>query len=76
MNRPDFVGLDKALKRRSSKSVAFKSIKPRNFDKVQDRKVVDVWFVKIKDYFHAAKVGRHLIVEFVWSYLKGYVSTW
>jgi hypothetical protein len=28
------------------------------------------------DYLHAAKVGRHSVVELAQSYLKGYASTW
>ncbi len=30
----------------------------------------------MEDYFHAAKVGRHSVVELAQSYLKGYASTW
>ncbi len=37
---------------------------------------MDVWLAKMKDYLHAAKVGRHLAVELAQSYLKGYASTW
>jgi hypothetical protein len=36
MNRPDFTKLVEALKGRSSKSVGFKPVKPRNFDGVQN----------------------------------------
>jgi hypothetical protein len=45
--------------------VGFNFIKPMNFDGVQDRKVVDVWFAKMKDYLHAAKVRQHSAVELV-----------
>jgi hypothetical protein len=76
MNRPNFIELVAALKRGSSKGVGFKPAKPRNFDGVQDQKVMDAWLVKMEDYLHAAKVGRHLVMEFAQSYLKGYVSTW
>ncbi len=38
--------------------------------------MVDVWLVETEKYFHATKVGQHLAVELVQSYLKGYVSTW
>jgi hypothetical protein len=57
MNRPNFTELVTTLKGRSSKDVGFKPIKPRNFNGVQDRKVVDAWFAKMEDYFHVAKVG-------------------
>jgi hypothetical protein len=30
----------------------------------------------MEDYFHATKVGRHLVVELAQFYLKGYASTW
>jgi hypothetical protein len=30
----------------------------------------------MEDYIHAAKVGRHLVVELAQSYLKGYANTW
>jgi hypothetical protein len=30
----------------------------------------------MEDYLHAIKVGRHSVVEFAESYLKGYVLTW
>jgi hypothetical protein len=63
MNRLDFTKLVAALKRGSSKGVGFKPIKPRNFDKVQGQKVVNVWLAKMEDYFHATKIGRHLVVE-------------
>jgi hypothetical protein len=42
MNRPDFTELAAALKGRSSKGVGFKPTKLENFDRVGDRKVVDV----------------------------------
>jgi hypothetical protein len=45
--------------------VGFNLVKPMNFDVVQDRKVVDVWFAKMKDYLHVAKVRQHLAVELV-----------
>jgi hypothetical protein len=57
MNRPNFTELVTTLKGRSLKDVGFKPIKPRNFDGVQDRKVVDAWLAKMEDYFHVAKVG-------------------
>jgi hypothetical protein len=76
MNRPDFNGLATALKGGSSKSVGFQPTKPRNFDGVQDRKVVGVWLAEMEDYFHVAKVGQHSSMELAQSYLKGYVSTW
>jgi hypothetical protein len=57
MNRLDFIELVEALKGGSSMNVGFKFVKPRNFDGVQDQKVVDVWVVKMEDYLHAAKVG-------------------
>jgi hypothetical protein len=63
MNRLDFTELVEALKGRSSMSVGFKFVKPRNFDGVQDQKVVDVWFMKMEDYIHAAKVGQHSAME-------------
>jgi hypothetical protein len=55
--------LVEALKGRSSKSVGFKPTKLENFDGVQDRKVVDVWLVKMEDHLHAVKVGRHFVME-------------
>jgi len=76
MNRPDFSELVAALKRGASKDARFQLVKPRNFDGARDRKVVDAWLVKMEDYMHAAKVGRHSIVELAQSYLKGYVATW
>jgi hypothetical protein len=76
MNRLDFTKLVAAFKGGSLKGVGFKPIKLGNFDKVQDRKVVDVWLVEMKDYLHAAKVGQHSVVELAQSYLKGYASTW
>jgi hypothetical protein len=57
MNRPNFTELVATLKGGSSKGVGFKPAKPRNFDKIRDRKVVDVWLAKMEDYLHAAKVG-------------------
>ncbi len=76
MNKPNFTGLAKALKRGSSKIVGFKHVKPRNFDGVRDQKVVDAWLVEMEDYFHVAKVGQHFTMELVRSYIKGYASTW
>ncbi len=76
MNRLDFNELVLALKGGSSKGVEFKPAKPRNFDETRDQKVVDAWLVEMEDYIHATKVGRHLTVELVQSYLKGYASTW
>jgi hypothetical protein len=76
MNRPDFTELVVALKGGSSKGVGFKPTKPRNFDRVIDRKVVDAWLAKMENYLHAAKVGRHFVVELAQSYFKGYASTW
>jgi hypothetical protein len=57
MNRLDFIGLVEAFKRGKFKSVTFKLVKPRNFDKVRYQKVVDVWLAKIEHYFHANKLG-------------------
>jgi hypothetical protein len=65
MNRLNFTGLVAAFKRGSSKSVGFKAIKLGNFDRIRDRKVVDAWLAEMEDYFHATKVGRHSIMEFV-----------
>jgi hypothetical protein len=65
-----------ALKRGSSKNVAFEPAKLGNFDGVWDQKVINVWFTKMEEFFHVAKVGRHLAVELVKSYLNGSVSTW
>ncbi len=76
MNRPNFIKLVEALKGGSSRSVGFKPTKPRNFDGVQDQKVVDAQLVEMEDYFHAVKVGRQLPMELPQSHLKGYVSTW
>jgi hypothetical protein len=56
MNRPNFTELVAALKGGSSKGVGFKPAKPRNFDRVRDQKVVDVWLVEMEDYLHATKV--------------------
>jgi hypothetical protein len=63
MNRFDFIELVAAFKGRLSKGVGFKLVKLGNFDRVRDWKVVDVWLVKMEDYLHAAKVGRHLAME-------------
>jgi hypothetical protein len=63
MNRPDFTELVTALKGGSSKGVGFKPAKPRSFDGIQDRKVVDAWFADMEDYIHIAKVGKHSAVE-------------
>jgi hypothetical protein len=76
MNRPDFSELVAALKGGASKSVGFKPARPGNFEGARDWKVVDAWLVEMKDYLHAAKVGRHSTVELAQSYLKGYASTW
>jgi hypothetical protein len=76
MNRPNFSDLVVALKGGSSKGVGFQPAKPRNFDGVQDRKVINVWLTKMEDYIHATKVRQHLAVELAQSYLKGYASTW
>ncbi len=76
MNRLSFTELVAALKGGSSKGVGFKPTKPRNFDGVQDQKVVDAWLAEMEDYFHVTKVGRHLTMELAQSYLKGYTSTW
>jgi hypothetical protein len=70
MNRPNFSELVAALKRRSLKSVGFQPAKLGNFDGIQDRKVVDAWFVEMEDHIHATKVGRHSAMEFAKSYLK------
>jgi hypothetical protein len=37
---------------------------------------VDAWLAEMKDYIHAAKVGRHATMELAQSYLKDYASTW
>jgi len=76
MNRPDFGELVAALKMGTSKGEKFQPAKPRNFDGVRNRKVVDVWLTEMDDYLHAAKVGQHFAVEFAQSYLKGYAATW
>ncbi len=76
MNRPDFSELVVALKGRSSKSVGFQPTKLGNFDGVCDRKAMDAWHVKMENYIHVAKVGRHSAVELTQSYLKGCASTW
>jgi len=65
-----------AFKGGSFKGVEFKPAKPGNFDGARDRKVVDAWLAEMEDYLHAAKVGRHSVVELAQSYLKGYASTW
>jgi len=75
MNRTDFTELIMALKGGSLKGVRFKLTKLGNFDGVWNGKVVDVWLVEMEDYFHAARVGRHLDMELAYSYLKGYAST-
>ncbi len=76
MNRPNFGELVAALKTGTSKGERFQPAKPRNFDGVRDRKVVDVWLVEMDDYLHATKVQRHSAVELAQSYLKGYAVTW
>jgi hypothetical protein len=63
MNRPNFGELVAALKTRTSEGERFQSAKPRNFDGVRDRKVMDAWLAKMDDYLHAAKVGQHYAVE-------------
>jgi hypothetical protein len=63
MNRPDFSELVAALKGGASKDARFQLAKPENFDDARDRKVVDAWLVKMEDYLHAAKVGRHSAME-------------
>jgi hypothetical protein len=74
MNRPNFSELVVALKGGSSKNAGFQPAKPGNFDGAPNRKVVDAWLAKMKDYLHVAKVGRHLVVELAQSYLKGYAN--
>jgi len=37
---------------------------------------VDAWLVKMEDYLHATKIGRHSAMKIAQSYLKGYASTW
>jgi hypothetical protein len=76
MNRPDFGELVAALKIGTSKGERFQPVKSENLDGACDRKVVDAWLAEIKDYIHAAKVGRHSVVELTQSYLKGYAATW
>jgi len=76
MNRPDFGELVAILKTGTSKGERFQPAKPGNFDGARDRKVVDAWLVEMEDYLHAAKVGRHSVVELAQSYLKGYATTW
>jgi hypothetical protein len=76
MGRPDFGELVAALKTGATKGERFQPAKPRNFDGAPDRKVVDVWLAEMDDYLHAAKVGRHSVVELAQSYLKGYAATW
>jgi len=76
MNRPDFTKLVVALKGGSSKGVGFQPTKPRKFDGIENRKVVDVWLVEMEDYIHATKVERHSAMELAQSYFKSYVSTW
>jgi hypothetical protein len=76
MNRRDFVGLVEALKRRSPKIITSKPTKPKNFDRVWNRKVVDVGPTKMQHYLHAIKVGWHSTMELAQSYLKGYCLTW
>ncbi len=51
------------LKGGASKDGKFQPAKPGNFDGAHDRKVVDVWLAEMEDYLHAAKVGRHSVVE-------------
>jgi hypothetical protein len=76
INRPDFGDLVAALKTGTSKGEIFQPAKPGSFDGARDRKVVDAWLTEMDDYLHAAKVGRHSVVELAQSYLKGYASTW
>ncbi len=76
MGRPNFGELVAALKTGAAKGERFQPAKPKNFDGVRDRKVVDVWLVEMDDYLHAAKVGRNSAVELAQSYLKGYAATW
>ncbi len=42
MNKPDFTKLVTAFEGGSSKGVGFEPTKPKNFDGIRDRKVVDV----------------------------------
>jgi len=76
MGRLDFGELVAALKTGVAKGERFQPAKPRNFDGVRDRKVVDAWLAEMDNYIHAAKVGRHSAVELAQSYLKGYAATW
>ncbi len=76
MNRPDFGELVAALKTGTSKGERFQPAKAENFDGACDQKVVDAWLMEMKDYLHAAKLGRHSTVELAQSYLKGYAATW
>jgi len=76
INKPDFTELVAALKGGSSKGVGFQPTKPRNFDGIQDQKVINAWLTKMEDYIPATKVGRHSTMELAQSYLKGYTSTW
>ncbi len=64
MNRPDFSELVVALKGGSSNNAGYQLTKPRNFDGVHDRKVVNDWLEEMEDYIHATKVGRHSAMEF------------
>jgi len=63
MNRLDFGELVAALKTGTTKGERFQPAKPGNFNGARDQKVVDVWLAEMEDYIHAAKVGRHSIVE-------------
>ncbi len=63
MNKLNFSELVVAFKRGASKDARFQPAKPGNFNGAHDRKVVDAWLVKMEDYIHAAKVGRHLAME-------------
>ncbi len=63
MGRPDFGELAAALKTGVAKGERFQPAKPGNFDGARDRKVVDAWLAEMDDYLHAAKVGRHSVVE-------------
>jgi hypothetical protein len=75
MNRFDFIESVETLKKGSSKTIGFKLVKPKNFDGVQNQKVVDVWLLEMEDYFHAIKIGQQSAMELAQSYLRGYVST-
>ncbi len=63
MNRHVFMEFVASLKGGSSKNVGFKPTEPRNFDEIQDRKVVDAWLANMEDYIHAAKVAKHLTMK-------------